>query len=308
MDVKENARGKWVWAILILQAVSFVSIAWASLYILLFWQKYFQHPAQVFAAIAWTTTEAIAVGASLVGLWRGERWGWILAVLTSAVSCLMMLNNLLQYPEMMLRYPRWLVSSIRDFATLAILLHPPVRLHFLRRPELPRSSAVPGVGYGVKLREPRQKNQLERLARVLIYYLAAVAMACVVTAFSLTILLGEKAGGGKGFLLVLAIGLMIGSVPSFLFVLLLTFAARRFGPNRLAVWSLTGVLLAPGLTLCLGALFGTSESRSMRIIGVLFTGPVWLFRAWWLTIPTGLAVAYLCFQIFPWSFGESGPR
>jgi hypothetical protein len=233
--------------------------------------------------------------------------------------CLLTLSNLIQYSNLMFRHPRWLAFSMWDFVAIAVLLHRPVRAYFLGKTDLSQRVTVQGTGYVVNASaypgadtfsrgvEPSEINWLDRSVRVLLYFIAAVGVTCVVTSFSVTLLLGQKAGGGRGFLFLVLVGFMIGSGPSFVFALLLTLAARIFGPGRIVVWLVAGTLLAPCLTLGMGALASqmAASQQGAGILGAFFTGPLYLFPVWWLTIPAGLAAAFLCFQMFPWGFRES---
>lgn len=305
-------------AAVILQGVVFLLVLWGSLDLLFLWPKLAPRAVlTLLRELSWSTVEAVASGIAFAGLWQSKRWGWILAILTDATLCLFTLSSLIHYSALFLRNPRWLAFSVWDFAAIAVLLHRPVRAHFLSQRDFPQHIAL-GTGYAVKARTysglapsskgtvRREMHWVERGVRVLFYFVAAVAVACFVTTFSLMLRLGEKAEGGRGFVVMLFFGFVLGSGPSFLFTLLLTTAARIFGLCRLWAWLLVGALLAPSLILGMGALASKIESArdGPGIIGFFFTGPVWLFQAWWLTIPAGLIAAFLCFQMFPWAFGE----
>lgn len=316
-DGKGNPKDGWVRAAVVLQGVVFLLAVWGSVDVLFLWSKYPPRAALVLLrALSWSTVEAVASGIAIAGLWKSKRWGWILAVLTDATMCLFTLSTLIHYSAPLLRNPRWLAFSVWDFAAIAVLLHQPVRAHFLS--QMPQHRIAQAMGYAGKVRtypglgpspkgaEPREMYWVERSVRVLFYFVAAVAAACFVTTFSVMFQLGEKAGAGRGFVLLLLFGFALGSGPSILFALLLTLAARVFGPSRLWAWLLVGVLLAPSLILGMGALASKMESARAGawIFGFFFTGPLWLVQGWWLTIPAGLIAAFLCFQMFPWAFGE----
>jgi hypothetical protein len=138
-----------------------------------------------------------------------------------------------------------------------------------------------------------------------------VAATCVVTTVSLAVTLGEKAGGSRGFLFLLIIDFEFGGAASFLFVVILTVAARLLGPARLATWLIAGALLAPGLVLGFGLLakallMGNGPQATgplSLLINMLFTGPMYLFQVWWLAIPAGVVTSFLCYQMYPWVFG-----
>ena len=315
MNGKGDTRRGWVRAAVILQGVVFLVCVWSCLDLLFLWPKYAPRAEQaLLQALMRATVEALASGIAFAGLWGSKRWGWILAFLTDATMCLFTLSSLIHYSAPLLRNPRWLASSVWDFAAIAVLLHQPVRAHFLS--QMPQHMIAQGMGYAGKARtypglgpspkgaEPRERYWVERSVRVLFYFVAAVAAACFVTTFSVMFQLGEKAGAGRGFVLLLLFGFALGSGPSFLFALLLTLAARVFGPSRLWAWLLVGALLAPSLILGMGALASKTPASQKGILGFFFTGPLWLFQGWWLTIPAGLIAAFLCFQMFPWAFGE----
>jgi hypothetical protein len=61
-----------------------------------------------------------AVVASLVGLWHGRKWGWVLATLVDGVMCL----------QALLALPEFGASVIWKFAAVVVLLQRPVRTHF----------------------------------------------------------------------------------------------------------------------------------------------------------------------------------
>ena len=317
MNDKRDTRSGWVWSAVVLQGVVFLLAAWSSVNVLFVWSRYGQGAMQVLGPVlARATMEAVAAGIAFAGLWQSKRWGWILALLTETTLCLLTLSSLIRYSTLLLRKPQWLAFSVWDFAAIAVLLHPAVRNYFLAETELPRHAAVQGAGHAAKANTypgfapiaqgavPRKIHGVERCARVLSYFVASVAVTCIVTSFAVTMQLGQKAGGGRGFLFVLLFGFVIGWGPSLLFVLLLTLAARVFGPGRLGVWLLAGLLLAPGLTLGMAILASKLPVFQGGIFAVFFTGPIWLFQVWWLTIPAGLVTGYLCALLFTWSFGE----
>lgn len=319
MNVQSDTRSGWAKLALSLQGVAFLVMVWSSLNLLFLWPRYAQRAEHaLILALVRSTVEAAAAGVAFWGLWRSKRWGWILAVLTEATLCLLTLSNLIQYPTVFLRNARWLAFSVWDFAAIAVLLHRPVREFFLEKRDLPQHMPAQGTVYGARANAysglapqgaaAREINWPERCARVISYFLVAVIVACVVTAFSITLMMGTKAGGARGFLLFVYFGLLIGWGPSLLFAVLLTFAMRKIGPGRLGAWLLAGLLLAPGLTLGLGALASKSAAAQQGLPGYFFYGPLYLFQGWWLTIPVGLVTAFFCFQLFPWAFGKAdGP-
>lgn len=301
MNGKGNTRSGWVRAAVILLGVVFLVMVWSCLNLLFLWPRYAQRAEHaLILAMVRSTVEAAAAGVAFWGLSRSKTWGWILAVLTEATLCLLTLSNLIQYPTEFLRNARWLALSVWDFAAIAVLLHRPVREFFLGKRDLPQHAPAQGT--------VREINWPERCARVISYFLVAVIVACVAAAFSITLMMGTKAGGARGFLLFVYFGLLIGWGPSLLFAMLLTFAMRMIGPGRLGAWLLAGLLLAPGLTLALGALASKTGAAQQGLLGYFLYGPLWLFQGWWLTIPGGMVTAFFCFQLFPWAFRKAdGP-
>jgi hypothetical protein len=305
MDRKESARTQWVWAALGLQCVVFLISVWSAGQMLVSWPRHAPYAAQWIPHIVRSIVEAILLGISLLGLWQSKRWGWLLGVLVDAASCVLYLYYCVGYPRLLLN-PRYLALNIWEFAAIAVLLHQPVRAYFQGKTDLPGSTALPE-------RAPvAEMSALQRSFRGLSYFVVAVAATCTVTAFSLALSLGDKAGGFRGFLFLLLIGLEIGGAASFLFVVLLTVAARGFGAARLGVWLIAGVLLAPGLILGMGLLVKTFLSGNgplgtgplNMLLDIFFTGPAYLFQVWWLAIPAGIVTSFLCYEMYPWVFGR----
>jgi hypothetical protein len=306
MDRSGSARPQWVWAGLVLQSVVSLLSVWSAGQMLISWPRYAAYGTQMIPQIVRSIVEAILLGVSLVGLWQSKRWGWLLGLLVDAAICLLYLYYALEYPRLILN-PRYLALNIWEFAAFAVLLHLPVRAYFQGKRDLPGPTAPPG-------RLPiAEINAMQRSFRGLVYIVAAVAATCLVTTFSLAVALGDKAGGGRGFLFLLVIGFEIGGAASFLFVVLLTVAARGFGAGRFVVWLIAGGLLAPGLILGMGVLVKTFLIRSgplgtgppNMLLAIFFTGPVYLFQVWWLAIPAGIVTSFLCYQMYPWAFGQS---
>lgn len=304
MDHSGSARPQWVWAALVLQSVVSLLSVWSTAQMLISWPRYAAYGTQMIPQLVRSIVEAILLGVSLVGLWRSKHWGWLLGLLVDAAICVLYLYYAIGYPRLLLN-PRYLALNIWEFAAFAVLLHLPVRKYFRREGNLLRSGA-PAERIPVA-----EISALQRSFRGLVYFVVAVAAACIVTTFSLAMTLGEKAGGSRGFLFLLIIGFEIGSAASFLFVVLLTVAARRFGPARLGVWLIAGALIAPSLILGMGLLVKTFLSGSGRLgtgplnmlLDILFTGPAYLFQVWWLAIPAGIVASFLCCQMYPWAFG-----
>jgi len=306
MDRRVSARPEWVWAALALQCVVFLISVWSAGQMLVSWPRYAAYGARMIPYIMRSIVEAILMGVSLLGLWRSKHWGWLLALLVDAAICVLYLYYTLLYPRLNLN-PRYLAFNIWEFAATAVLLHQPVRAYFHGGRDLPLSAAPLG-------RMPvAEISAIQRSFRGLVYFVVAVATTCIVTAFSLAVMMGDKAGGGRGFLILLIFGFGIGGGASFLFVVLLTLAARKTGPARLAVWLIAGMLLAPGLVLGMGQLAKTFLMGSgplgtgplNMLLNIFFTGPAYLFQVWWLVIPTGIVTSFLCYQLYPWVFGRS---
>jgi hypothetical protein len=204
----------------------------------------------------------------------------------------------LDYGTLAVRNALWLAFNIWKFVALAVLLYRPVRDHFLQRNRVPRKATTPLV------RARSGVDQAGKLLRILVYFAVAVVAACVVTAFSVAVFMGQKNGGSRVFALFLYVGLTAGCVTSFLFILILTLVARKLGPARLRLWLLLGGLLAPGLIFVLasiGKMYG-----GVGTFNFVFWGPQTLLQVWWLTLPAGVFTAWICYAIYPWGF-RSGP-
>jgi len=306
MDRRGSARPEWVWAALVLQCVVFLMSVWSAGQMLVSWPKYAVDGTQMIPNIVRSIVEALLLGISLLGLWQSKRWGWLLGVLVDAAICVLYLHSVIRFPRLVLN-PRFLAFNVWEFAAVAILLHLPVRAYFQGKSDLPGSTTPSGRG------PVAESNALQRSFRGLVYFVVAVAATCIVSTLSLAVWMGDKAGGVRGFLFLLVIGFAIGGAASFLFVLLLTVAARTFGPGRLGVWLIAGVLLAPGLILGMGLLAKTFLLGSgplgtgpiSTLLEILFTGPAYLFQVWWLAIPAGIVTSFFCCQMYPWAFGQS---
>jgi len=305
MERRESVRPNWVWAALVLQCVVFLISVWSAGQMLVSWPKYAASGSQMIPYVARSLVEAILMGMSLVGLWRSKHWGWLLGLLVDAAICVLFLYYGIGYQRLLLN-PRYLAFNIWEFAAFAALLHVPVREYFRREGDS-LGSAAPS-----RLIPDAEVSALQRSFRGLAYFVVAVAATCIGTAFSVAVMLGDKAGRGRGFLFLLIIGFEIGSAASFLFAVLLTVAARLIAPARLAVWLIAGALLAPGLILVFGLLakaflMGTGplvEGPFTLFLNILFTGPLYLFQVWWLAIPPGIVTSFLCYQMYPWVFGH----
>lgn len=294
MALAAKSRTPWVWAALIFQAALFAFGLWSNIALLVAWPRYASHGAQLLPYLVRSLAETAFLGVSLIGLWRSKRWGWTLALAVDGFMCAVDLNALVANPFLIKRYSRIFIFQAWDYAGLALLLHQPVRRFFATEKV---AAKVPAPQF---LQPARKVGWPQRSLRITAFFALAVIVTCALTAFSLTLLLGEKAGGGKGFLLLLWIAFMIGGISALLFTALLTVLARRMGPDRLWLWILLGGLLAPGMILGLGA--GAYFTHAPGILGYIFGGPVYLFEVWWLGIPIGIVTAFTCYQMYPWGF------
>lgn len=198
------------------------------------------------------------------------------------------------------RNPRYGLACIWSLrvAALAVLLYRPVRGHFLGQNGGPRKATLP-------LARVSRASQAGKPLRILLYFTVAVVASCVATAFSLAVFVGQKNGGSRGFVLFLYFGLTTGCAASFLFALILTLLVRKFDPSRLWLWVLLGGSLAPCLIFAL-ALIG----RWFFVAGpftLIFWAPETLFQVWWLTPPTGIFTAWVCYTMHPRVFSRISP-
>lgn len=293
----ERARPEWVWGALGLQCIVFLIGVWSAGQMIFLLPKF---PAYAARSIV----EAMLLAISLIGLWQSKRWGWLLAVSLDAAICILCLRPMIQFPRLILDARLW-AFNIWEFAAFVVLIHLPVREFFRSDGKWPVSAAP------AERAAEREIHGFGRSLRVLVYFVATIVATCFVTTLALALWLGEKAGGSRGFLFLLLIGLEIGSFASFLFGLILTLIARKLGPTKLSIWLAAGVLLAPGLVLGLGLLAMLMSHVTVvtglvsTSLGVLLMGPMYLFQAWWLSIPAGIVTSFLCYQIYPWAFGRS---
>jgi len=298
MNTRSETRSSWVWAALIFQGVILLSSAWGCLQILTAWPRYAAYHSQIVPVVSRELIQTLAVGVSLFGLWRGKFWGWLLAVLVDGAMCFQTLSFFLQYGARVGLNPRLIGFSVWDFIALGVLLHHTVRTLFLGpgrgRPLQPQPHApaarISGVG---------------KVLRVVVYFAVAVIATCTVTAFSLSLMFGEKLGGPRGFIFILYMGFLIGSFASFLLALALTLAARRFGPTKWWVWLLLGASVAPALEIAMLLLVRQFQGSNVAGVGYLLGGPAYLNSAPWLVIPGGLVTALICYEMYPWTFPRS---
>jgi hypothetical protein len=294
MKTKPGARTGWVWTALVLQGVIFLLSGQSLARLIASWAEYVARGVNMLPFVLRSAVEAGLAGASLIGLWRRQRWGWFLGVLTNGVVCAQVLWSLLEVGVAVVRSPIFLVFSVLDFAAFVVFLHDPVRKYFLGSNQHGEAVArARGSGAG--------PNQPIKPLRVMVYFVVATMAACIATAFTVTLLIGQKAGGGRGFVLILYFGLMGGSAASFLFVLILTMVVHKSGLTGLWLWLLLGGGLAPVLILALGLLGRIVFSGALSF---LFYGPVYLSQAWWVTPPIGVVTAWVCFVMYPWGFSQ----
>jgi hypothetical protein len=297
MDMTSRTRPPWVWAALSLQLVLSSLSVYACIQAFLFLSRHTASrmvPPPLFRDfIAATTT------VSLIGLWRTKRWGWGLALIAAGTMCVQFLWFLLDYPTVVIRFPSFLAFNIWQFAALAVLLYRPVREHFVE--QRARSYTLPLVP------TENLQHQTGKPLHWVVYFCVAVVSTCVLTAFSLALFMGQKHpgnGGSRGFALYLVLGLVNGSVASFLFALFLTLLARKLGPTRPWPWLLLGGTLAPVLILIF-AFIGNYLGQPFYSV---FWGPVVLLQIWWLTPPTGVITGWICYLMYPWCLFTPRPR
>jgi len=295
MNTRSSTRPPWVWVALALQCVLVLLTGYGCVQMLAYWPRY-AASGKAAELVIRVFVPAVMAAASLIGVWRTKRWGWILALITDAALCLQGLWFLLDYARFAIRNTAWLAYDLCEFAALAVLLYRPVRGHFLGQNGGPRKATL-------ALARVSRASQAGKPLRILLYFTVAVVASCVATAFSLAIFMGQKNGGSRGFVLFLYFGLTTGCAASFLFVLILTLLVRKFDPSRLWLWVLLGGSLAPCLIFAL-ALIG----RWFFVAGpfnLIFWAPETLFQVWWLTPPTGIFTAWVCYTMHPWVFSES---
>jgi hypothetical protein len=215
---------------------------------------------------------------SIVGLWNNRRWGWITALIADCMMCAQTLWTVSSLP-IVIRSPRFFAFSVWEFAAVASLLFQPVREHFLGRPANPMAATVPSS----------EISDSRKWFRIVAYFVVAVVGTCAVTAFSLALSMKEKNEFSQNFLLFLYVGILAGSGASFPFVLILTSAARKFGPARLWLWILLGALLAPCLIVSLGLIGSRCHDR----LFLLLAPTALLGAGWWRTPFIGAAIGWL---------------
>jgi len=236
----------------------------------------------------------VALAVSYYGLWRKKAWAWALAVLTEGVFCAQILFFLLQAAGSLKAMTlRSVVFMASDFVGLWLLLHHPVRKYFLQT-----TGRTPLVG-AVRV------SLLSRALRVLAYFAVAVSVCCAVTAFSLSLVVGSKLGGPRGFLVLFCFGFQIGALASLTFVGLLTLAARHLGPATGWVWLAGGGLIAAALERLFLLPIDFFQVHEVAGVSYLLGGPAYLRNMWWLVIPSGIVTAMICYELYPWSFQRS---
>jgi hypothetical protein len=255
------------------------------------WSRYPTIGEQV---VARSVISAALFVVSVFGLWKSQSWGWILALTTDGILCGQALLVALNHPAIVARNARFLAFNFWEFAAVALLLYPPVRQHFFK-------SRLHGTKDSVIAAQTRVQGPRKWIP-ILGYFVVTVVGTCAATAFSLALYMGQKGGGGGGFLFLLYLGVTTGGLASFLFVSILTAASRLFGSTLLWVWLSVGGILAPcliGLLGVAGRLIGTAAPAAM------FWGPMTLMQVWWLPPFVGVVAGWLCFTIYPWAFAPS---
>lgn len=275
--MRPSTRTTWVWTALSVQAVLVALSLYNCVQLLRF----------VVSFAAWNTTAqvlfpAIIPGAmltiALFGLWRTRRWAWGLAVAGDGILCLQGVWFLLNYSRVVLQKPGLFALTILQFAALSIVLCRPVRDYFLG---------------------PSRRDQADAAARnvldVVIYFAAAISTTCAVTACSVAIVRGPKSSGIE-VLVFLVVAFMSGSAASFLFAVILTLVVRKFDPSQIWPWLLLGGSLAPVLLFALAFLGNLGPD----LLNVVFGGPQYLLRVWWLSPIAGTATGWVCYKLYPW--------
>lgn len=287
MVATTKPRPATVWTVLSLQTALTAITVYSGLQILAIWSRY---PAVHAQLLAREIIPAVVLAVSLIGLWRDKSWGWVLALAADCTLCAEVLWFLLNYPGLA-RSSRYLAFNILEFAALIVLPYRPVREHFFR--PRPHATEFPVRVHG-------NASQTRRWVRNVIYFAVAAMVTCVVTAFSLSLFMGPKNGGERGFLLLLVVGTATGGVASLLFVFILTAAARQFGPTRFWVWLVFGASLAPALiiTLALGGFL------RVVLLNFIFWGPATLVQVWWLTPAIGVVTGWVCYLMYPWVYAD----
>jgi hypothetical protein len=292
---RTSQSSAWVRAALILQCVILFTSVCGALAVVAAWSRYAAYHVQIIPLVVETVIRTLAIGIGLIGLWRSKWWGWGLCVLINGWSSVETLGSFLQFGIRILhRTPTLALFFALNMGTLALLLHTPVRRYFLK-----------GISSRVVSDRASQPNisSAGKFARLLVYFVVVVVVMCVATSFALSMMMGEKLGGSRGFFFVLYVGFLVGSFASFVFSVLITLAARRLGPEKLWVWLLAGLLIAPTLELAMISIarFG----QGIAILGYFLSGPMYLYQVWWLVIPSGLVTSFITFELYPWAFTQS---
>jgi len=286
-----HSRRTSVWIALCVQIAVTAISGYGCLLSIELWSRY---PTIGGHVVARSVASAALLVVSVIGLWKSQSWGWVLALITDSIMCGQALLVALNNPVIAARSVRFLAFNLWEFTAVATLLYPPVRQHFFKR-RLP-GTKQPVIAVQARVHGPR------KWIPILGYFVVAMVGTCAATAFSLALYMGQKSGGGGGFLFLLYLGVTTGGLASFLFVSLLTAASRLLGSTLLWVWLLVGGLLAPcliGLLALTGRHIGTATSA------VMFWGPTTLMQVWWLPPLVGAVTGWLCFTIYPWAFALS---
>jgi len=285
------SRKPLVWSALCLQIAVTANSGYGCLQSIQLWSRY---PTIGGKIVAHSVISAALLLVSVIGLWKGQRWGWVLSLTADCIRCVQTLSVALSHPLIAGHSPRFLTFNVWEFAAVAALLYPTVRQNFLNGAFMRDHSRLLQVKTGVR-------RPLQWIA-IVGYFGVSVLGTCAVTAFSLAVYTGQKDGGAGGFLFLLYLGIATGGLASFVFVFVLTATSRLLGSTRLWVWVLLGGLLAPclmGLVAMVGQKIGTEAPA------VMFWGPTVTMKVGWLAPLVGVVSGWLCFTIHPWAFAPS---
>ena len=102
MNTRSSTRPPWVWVALALQCVLVLLTGYGCVQMLAFWPRY-AASGKAAELVIRVFVPAVMAAASLIGVWRTKRWGWILALITDAALCLQGLWFLLDYARLAIR-------------------------------------------------------------------------------------------------------------------------------------------------------------------------------------------------------------
>ncbi|HWF13268.1 MAG TPA: hypothetical protein VG272_06000 [Candidatus Acidoferrales bacterium] len=288
-----GVRPGWLLATLILQFLTFLSVV-PGFGTLLSWSLHPYYGTSLLPLAIHLSIYAGLPGVSLFGIWRIQRWGWILAVIADGGMCA---QALFQNGVGLVRGPDFLEVNVWKFAALAVLLQKPVRTQFFG----PKSHLGKTIPWMVATRwlertlwldkVPWRRiladvhNLADRVMCVVAYFLAAVTATIASAAFTVAFLGGQRPSGGAGILFVIIMYSPFLSIPAFLFSLVLTIVVRILGPKRRWVWLVVGALVGPGLSFAYLGLKTPSQILA-------------------LTPFMGIFPAWTCYVLYPWAFSR----